>query len=472
MPVEKALVEATKGRAKEASGMAACQPTTTSNKPTSSAAATAEPSFQSDKVYVLDGGFATHLTKVVDDGGAMISDPLWSCGALQRCPDAVVRAHADFLDAGANIITTNTYQANAKLFRKHLKFEDPVLDPHLLMESAPELARKATGKVSGGGGGRRGAKKSALIVGSVGPYGACLGDGSEYNGHYIESEGLSEPEMRQKLKAWHTDRIKRLAVGGIRMFAVETIPSVLEALAVLDVLEELPGTRCWISFQCRDGGMTTARGEPLDEAFCTLAHHPEFRYKVKAIGANCVHPKDVENILRQFNKVNHWSKFPNVLSYNKIPYVVYPNSGRTFDPVKKCFASSEKNLDAILDNLKLWMSLGANVIGGCCEIGPEDIKVIGEKVFLEVFDAMEERAKMEAAGRNDRDDWVRIQERLKKPSYEELKKKREQMSGFVKDLTGDGGVGAFSRMHHEVEHIILDDEQKKSSNDSGANGSA
>ena len=62
--------------------------------------------------------------------------------------------------------------------------------------------------------------------------------------------------------------------------AVETVPSVIEALAVLDVLEDIPGSRCWISFQCKEGGATTARGEPIEEAFTALAAHPGFRLEI------------------------------------------------------------------------------------------------------------------------------------------------------------------------------------------------
>jgi len=404
--------------------------------------------FDKNRIYLFDGGFATHLTTVMNDE-TLISDPLWSCGALQRDPKAVIQTHQDFVEAGSDIVGTNTYQADVGLFRKHMRLNDPALDPHLLIESAPDLARQAFPKAG---------KKAGLVAGSIGPYGACLGDGSEYTGNYIDSEGLTEDEMRCKLRKWHADRIKRLTVGGVDFFAVETLPSVVEALAILDALEEVPGSRCWISFQCREGGMSTARGEALEHVLTQLLLHPAFRFKVLAVGANCVHPKDVETILQQFNKVNHWSKWPSVLNYEKVPYVVYPNAGRPYDPVKKCFVN-EKHLGDILDNVRTWITLGANVIGGCCEVSPSDIRQIADKVFTELFDALEDRAEIQDRTRDNRDEWAQVQERLKKPSYDDLKKKQEQKSGFVKDLTGDGGVGGFSRLHHEVESAILEEEK-------------
>ena len=69
--------------------------------------------------------------------------------------------------------------------------------------------------------------------------------------------------------------------------AVETVPSVIEALAVLDVLEDIPGSRCWISFQCKEGGATTARGEPIEEAFTALAAHPGFRLEIYLLYLIC-----------------------------------------------------------------------------------------------------------------------------------------------------------------------------------------
>ena len=49
----------------------------------------------------------------------------------------------------------------------------------------------------------------------------------------------------------------------------------------------------------------------------------------------------------------------------------------------------------VLDQVRKWIGLGANVIGGCCEVGPDDIRRIADKVTLELFDALEDRAKME-----------------------------------------------------------------------------
>ena len=56
---------------------------------------------------------------------------MWSCRALHTDPEAVIQTHKDFIEAGADIITTNTYQASAEHIRKHVG-EDMRLDPYML----------------------------------------------------------------------------------------------------------------------------------------------------------------------------------------------------------------------------------------------------------------------------------------------------------------------------------------------------
>ena len=86
-----------------------------------------------------------------------------------------------------------------------------------------------------------------------------------------------------------------------------------------------------------------------------------------------------------FFSVNHWSRFPGILNYEKVPYVVCPNSQ---DP-------ESKEIHKILDRVREWMGLGANVIGGGEGVSQLGIRAISQRVFMEVFDAMEERAQRE-----------------------------------------------------------------------------
>ena len=73
-----------------------------------------------------------------------------------------------------------------------------------------------------------------------------------------------------------------------------------------------------------------------------------------AVGVNCVNPKDVTSLLTLMNTVNHWSAWPNVFNYEKVPYVVYPNAGSIddWDHVSKRWAK-DGNISDILENVKV-----------------------------------------------------------------------------------------------------------------------
>ncbi len=73
------------------------------------------------------------------------------------------------------------------------------------------------------------------VAASVGPYGAALADGSEYRGNY----GLSKDE----LKSFHRERLRRLMSTGPDLLAIETIPEVSEALAVIELIREISSDR-------------------------------------------------------------------------------------------------------------------------------------------------------------------------------------------------------------------------------------
>ena len=94
------------------------------------------------------------------------------------------------------------------------------------------------------------------MAASVGPYGAALADGSEYRGDY----GLTVAELRD----WHRPRLEILADAGADLLALETIPCLAEAEALLEEISAL-GVPAWLSMTCADG--RTRAGEPAEEAF-------------------------------------------------------------------------------------------------------------------------------------------------------------------------------------------------------------
>ncbi|GAB3998451.1 hypothetical protein GCM10029992_24270 [Glycomyces albus] len=113
------------------------------------------------------------------------------------------------------------------------------------------------------------------MAASVGPYGATLADGSEYRGRY----GLSSVE----LAAWHRPRLEALAEAGPDVLALETIPDVDEAEALVGLVAEL-GLPAWLTYTVA-GGRTRA-GQRLETAFALAAGVEP----IVAVGVNCCSP--------------------------------------------------------------------------------------------------------------------------------------------------------------------------------------
>jgi len=287
---------------------------------------------------VLDGGLATTL----ELRGHELNDDLWSARLLVDDPAAIRRVHLDFLLAGADCITTSTYQASLPGFRK--RGIDAVAGADLLLKSV-RLAVEAREFFWRETGNRRG-RIRPIVAASVGPYGASLADGSEYTGDY----GVDDSELR----AFHKDRWDILSASGADLLACETIPSRTEAMVLRDLLRETPGAWAWLSFSCRDGAHLRD-GSAIADVVAACGAEP----RVAAIGVNCTAPEYVSELI---SSIRHATKKP---------IVVYPNSGETYDASSGQWAGDASyGWDTQPTE---WVRLGASGVGGCCRIGPREI---------------------------------------------------------------------------------------------------
>lgn len=163
-----------------------------------------------DRVMVIDGGFSTQLAFHV--GSNIDGDPLWSARFNAVEPSAVVQSHLDFLENGAEIILTNTYQASVEGYTKYLNLDrEQSID---LIKSTVQLAHVARDKFLE----TRSDQEKPLIFASIGPYGAHLHDGSEYTGSYATTVSTAA------MKKWHKVRIDACVEAGVDGLAIETIP--------------------------------------------------------------------------------------------------------------------------------------------------------------------------------------------------------------------------------------------------------
>jgi homocysteine S-methyltransferase len=194
-----------------------------------------------------------------------------------------------------------------------------------------------------------------MIAASVGPYGAYLADGSEYRGDYEITN--------QELTDFHQTRMMLLDSSSADILACETIPSVQEAEVLSNILKNTT-KQAWISFSCKDG-KHISDGTAIEDCSALFADHPN----VFAIGVNCTSPQYISELI-QCIKVKSGAK--------KI--IVYPNSGAVYNADTKTW-SHLTGLSSCETMVKEWIDLGADIIGGCCGIGPDQIKAMGKIVY-------------------------------------------------------------------------------------------
>jgi homocysteine S-methyltransferase len=207
------------------------------------------------------------------------------------------------------------------------------LDAEALIGRSVALAREAAAGHDG----------PLWIAASVGPYGATLADGSEYRGSY----GLS----RADLVRFHRPRMEILAAAGPDLLALETVPDVLEAEAMLEALDGL-GLAAWLSYTV-DGGRTRA-GQPLREAFAVARG----RSDIIAVGVNCSAPADAAAAVTVAAEASGK------------PVVVYPNSGEHWDAGTRQWTG--RPVDPVTSAAR-WVADGARLVGGCCRVSPAAI---------------------------------------------------------------------------------------------------
>ncbi|XP_023541078.1 homocysteine S-methyltransferase 1-like [Cucurbita pepo subsp. pepo] len=300
---------------------------------------------------VIDGGLATQLEK----HGAVFNDSLWSAVCLVKDPDLIKKVHLEYLEAGADILVSSSYQATIPGFlSKGLSAEEG----ELLLERSVKLAVEARDSFWDSVKSNPGHNYNrALVAASIGSYGAYLADGSEYSGHYGPDVDVDT------LKDFHRRRLQILVGASPDLLAFETIPNKLEAQACVELLEEenvqIPS---WICFSSVDGENAPS-GESFEECLQAINKSD----KVNAVGINCTPPHFIEALICKFKELTDK------------PIVVYPNSGEVWDGRAKKWLPSNCFGDDKFESLSSrWRDLGAKFIGGCCRTTPSTIRAVSK----------------------------------------------------------------------------------------------
>jgi homocysteine S-methyltransferase len=277
--------------------------------------------------------------------GADISGPLWSAHVLEDAPEKVTAVHRAYLEAGADILLTASYQVSRRGYAE-VGLKSDRADTALLR--AVELACQARADFP---------ERRILVAASLGPYGAALHDGSEYHGNYDCT--LAE------LVQFHRERIEILANSDADLLAFETLPSLEEARAVGEALQPWPDLAAWLCFNCPEAQavrLAVAHGEALRDCAALAASLPQ----TVAIGINCTQP--------------HWLSrlIPELRAASDEPIVVYPNSGEGWDAQARCWTGSSDPAEFGVQASE-WIAAGARIVGGCCRTRPSHIREIAAR---------------------------------------------------------------------------------------------
>ncbi|TKK73738.1 homocysteine S-methyltransferase [Kribbella jiaozuonensis] len=285
-------------------------------------------------MVILDGG----LSNALEDRGHDLSDALWSARLLRDDPAEIAAVHRAYYEAGAMVATTASYQASVVGFERAGVGR---AEAERLIASSVRIAQEVRDEFPG-----------RLVAASVGPYGAMLADGSEYRGRY----GVTSAVLRD----FHGPRLELLMNAGPDLLAIETIPDAQEAEVLVELLAELDFP-AWFSYSI-DGSHTRA-GQPLRDAFAIAAID-----QVVAVGINCCRPEDVLSAVEA------------AVAVTGKPAVAYPNRGESWDANTKRWVGNGTGPATFAFD---WAAAGATYIGGCCRVGPNDIRELHAKYLAE-----------------------------------------------------------------------------------------
>lgn len=301
---------------------------------------TFEEALDRNQPLLLDGGLATQL----EAQGCDIGNALWSASLLQANPDAIVDATRAYLDAGAECVATASYQASHEGFASLGLSAD---EANALMRLSVQLTVRARDEFLAA---NPDTDLVPLIAASIGPYGAMLHDGSEYNGRYRVSA--------ETLRAFHEARLQLFDACDADVLAIETVPSKLEAEVLAELLEGCD-TPAWVGFSCKDDSQISD-GTPIADAVALFEDHPT----VVAVGINCTPPQYAPELVR---KVRAAAPDKAVIAY--------PNSGEVYHADSNSWSGTVTPGDCA-EAAVAWVEAGAKIVGGCCRMGPEHIRAI------------------------------------------------------------------------------------------------
>tara|TARA_B100001029_G_C15058845_1_gene456631 strand:+ start:461 stop:1339 length:879 start_codon:yes stop_codon:yes gene_type:complete len=267
---------------------------------------------------ILDGALGSELI----NRGINLPKHIWSAYANTNYPDIVREIHTDYIQAGADFITANTFRTTPRAYYKYITENNINLNPKILAKKSLKLAMKIAKEIAG--------KKD--VIGSVAPLEDC------YQPNHFPGYNIAKQEFSQI--------IKQQIEFGADIILLETMNSIIETKSALDAIKN-KAIPIWVSLVLKDSKHLMS-GDLIIE-MCDLINNSNINMAL----LNCNSIERTKNALNIFvNNINcDWG--------------IYPNLGEG-NPSPDGIIAKISNMNIFSDLVNYSIELGASVIGGCC----------------------------------------------------------------------------------------------------------
>lgn len=313
-----------------------------------------------ERILIIDGAMGTmiqrHKLEEADYRGERFKD--WHTDVKGNNdllsitqPDIIIGIHKQYLEAGADIIETNTFSstviAQADYDMQSLAYE--------LNVAAAKCARIAADEYTA-----KDPSKPRFVAGAIGPLNKTLSLSPDVNNPGFRAVTFDE------VAAAYTEEIKGLVDGGVDIILIETIFDTLNAKAAIYAVKNyfrknnLPELPIMISGTITDASGRTLSGQTLEAFYTSVAHADPL-----SVGLNCA--------LGASEMRSHIEELSQIASC----YVsAYPNAG-----LPNAFGEYDEQPHETAHIIEEWAANGwLNIVGGCCGTTPDHIKHIAEEV--------------------------------------------------------------------------------------------
>ena len=304
---------------------------------------------EKNEIILLDGGIGTELERL----GAPMDHDVWCAVALQSHPDLVKEVHRSYINAGADIITVNTYAAT-RIALRNAGMEEKFGEWNRL---AVQLAKEALAECD--------PDRAVYVAGSVSTFASSSRFGRSWK------DGTGE------LKLWFREQAELLVESGVDLLLIETLASESSVMsAAVEAASEFD-VPIWVALSCardrKTGELSLGVEESSSQSQTFYAYHEPFDLALDKLVAQ----GGYSALLVMHSEVDVTQPAVRSLcNQYKGPVGAYPNAGYWQRP--EWIFVDQISPDDYAEKARTWVDEGAQIIGGCCGIGPEHIRALAQ----------------------------------------------------------------------------------------------